>query len=285
MLKHKSFLMIVIGVMVIQACNLPSAGMEMPVQIDPLAAAQLTVTAAAGQNQATDIPVMTVPATLTLAPTLTLTPAATLPPAATSTPSFSYITVSVATNCRSGPGKSYDLIDTFNPGQTIEVFGKNSSGEYWYVRSPNNQTVFCWMWGFYATGGNLGSVAMFTPPPSPTSAPTYEVSYAGLDSCVGWWVEINMKNIGTTAFKSISISVKDTVTGVTLNSSSEEFTNNDGCLSTSNISKFDPGEVFTVSSPAFVADPTGHIVKAAITLCTDDSLGGQCSVKNIEFKP
>lgn len=293
MLKHKPFVFVILSLMVItaQACNLPGSVTvtQTPEGLDPLAAAQLTIVAATSQNQTPGAvqvsPSFTPPATLTLAPAFTSTPAFTFTPAFTSTPSFPYVTLSVATNCRSGAGKTFTLIDTFMPGQTIEVLGKDPTGQYWYVRSPNNQTVFCWLWGFYATGGNLGTVAMFTPPPSPTPSSSFEVSYVGLDTCAGWWVEFSLKNVGAVAFKSISISVKDTVTDVTLSSSSEEFVNNDGCLTSNSFSKLDVGETYTVSSPIFVADPTGHNIKATITLCTENTLGGQCSVKNIEFKP
>ncbi|MBI5962078.1 MAG: SH3 domain-containing protein [Chloroflexi bacterium] len=293
MLQHKPFVFAIPGIMLViaLACNLPGAvpATQTPENIDPLLAAQLTIAAATSQNQTPGAentsPSFTPTETLTLAPTLTFTPAFTLTPAFTSTPSFPYVTLSVATNCRKGPGKNFDLIDTFNPGQTIEVLGKNPTNEYWYVRSPNNQTIFCWLWGFYATGGNLGNAAVFTPPPSPTSVPGYEATYAGVDSCVGWWVEVTLKNIGAVGFKSFSISVKDTVTDITLSSSSNEFINNDGCLVSNSISKLDPEETYTVSSPAFIADPTGHVIKATLTLCTDNNLGGQCSVKNIEFKP
>ncbi len=286
MLKNKlfTFIILVIVLVAAQACNMPSAA-PATATIDPLIAAQLTVDAVLVQTQTLSAPGFTSLPTFTLEPTFTSTPFATPTSAVTSTPSFSYVTLSVATNCRKGPGKTFDLIDTFNPGQTIEVLGKNPSGEFWYVRSPNNQAVFCWLWGAYATGGNLGSVPMFTPPPSPTAMPSFEASYTGMDSCVGWWVEFTLKNVGATAFKSISISVKDTVADVTLNSSSNEFTNLDGCLTSKDNSKLDLGEVAIVSSPAFVANPVGHKIKATITLCADDNMAGQCSVKNLEFTP
>jgi hypothetical protein len=290
MLKQKTFVFIILGIMIViaQACNLPGAApaTQTPQTLDPLAAAQLTIAAAASQNQTPGDAGVTPSATLILAPTLTATPAFTATSAFTSTPSFSYVTLSVATNCRSGPGKAFDLIDTFLPGQTIEVLGKNPTGDYWYVRSPNNQSVFCWLWGYYSTGGNLGNVALFTPPPTPTSVPSYEVSYTGLDSCfAAWWVEVSLKNAGAIAFKSLTISVKDTVSGVSVSSSNNEFINNDGCVVFGAFSRLDPGETYIVSSPPFAANPTGHKVTATLTLCTEDNLGGQCSSKNIEFTP
>ena len=174
MRKHKTFLSILLGVLLtaVQACNLPAGGTatQAPSGNDPLIAAQKTVDAI-NQTQTANAPVMTLAPTLTLAPTVTLAPAFTSTPALTSTPSFPYVTLSVGTNCRTGPDKVYTLIDTFLPGQTIEVLARSPGGEYWYVRSPNNQAVFCWMWGAYATGGNLNGLAIFTPLPSPTPAP------------------------------------------------------------------------------------------------------------------
>ncbi len=268
-------------ILIIMACNLPNGTATATPDFDPLAAAQLTVTAAAVPGASPQ----DLPPTFTPLPIIPSTPAYTPTSAFTPTPGFPYVTLSEGTNCRTGPAKAYDLVDTFLIGQTIEVIGKNSAGDYWYVRSPNNQNVFCWMWGFYATGGNLGSVAVFTPPPSPTPTPSFDASYAELDTCVGWWVDINLKNTGPVAFKSITISVKDTVTGVTLSASTDGFTDNTGCLSSGIVSTIDPNQSYTVSSPAFADDPTGHKVKASITLCTNTGQSGACATKTIEFTP
>ena len=290
MFKQRTYTFIVLSIVFViaLACNLPS-GAPAPQDIDPLAAAQLTVTAAANQNPAQVAgqvtPSFTPLATLTSAPAFTETPAFTPTSAFTPTPSFSYVILSENTNCRTGPGKVYDLVDTFTPGQTIEVIGKNPTNEYWYVRSPNNGTEFCWLWGFYATGGNLGNVGVLTPPSTPTPAPNFEVSYAGLDTCVGWWVELNLKNTGAITFKSMSISVRDTVTDVLLSDFGNGFTDMSGCLASGIVATLDTGQSYTVSSPAFAADPTGHKIKTNIKLCTENNLGGQCIEKNLEFKP
>ncbi|MBM4426550.1 MAG: SH3 domain-containing protein [Chloroflexi bacterium] len=273
-LIHFSFALILVF---LQACNLPGGAPDGTPTVDPLEAAALTVTAAAIQVDAT--------ATLTATPEFTATPAFTPTLAFTSTPSFAYVNLSENTNCRTGPGQAYPLVDTFLIGQTIEVLGKNSTNEYWYVRSPNNQNVFCWMWGFYAKGGNLGNVPIFTPPPSPTPAPSFDVSYAGVDSCVGWWIDFNLKNTSTVAFKSVGITVKDTVTGVSLGELKDGFTDLGGCLSSSIIATLDPGQTYTVSSAAFVDNPVGHKIEATINLCTGLLGSGTCVTKNIEFTP
>jgi hypothetical protein len=273
-LLHFSFALILVF---LQACNLPGGAPEGTPTVDPLEAAALTVTAAAVQANVT--------ATFTASPEFTFTPAFTATPAFTSTPSFAYVTLSENTNCRTGPAQAYPLVDTFLIGQTIEVIGKNSTNEYWYIRSPNNQSVFCWMWGFYAKGGNLGNVPVFTPPPSPTAAPSFDVSYAGVDSCVGWWIDFNLKNTSSVAFKSVGITVKDTVTGVSLGELKDGFTDLGGCLSSSIIATLDPGQSYTVSSAAFVENPVGHKIEATINLCTGLLGSGTCITKNLQFTP
>jgi hypothetical protein len=273
-LIHFSFALILVF---LQACNLPGGAPDGTPTVDPLEAAALTVTAAAVQANAT--------ATFTASPEFTFTPAFTATPAFTSTPSFAYVTLSENTNCRTGPAQAYPLVDTFLVGQTIEVIGKNSTNEYWYVRSPNNQSVFCWMWGFYAKGGNLGNVPVFTPPPSPTAVPSFDVSYAGVDSCVGWWIDFNLKNTSSVTFKSVGITVKDTVTGVSLGELKDGFTDLGGCLSSSIIATLDPGQSYTVSSAAFVDNPVGHKIEATINLCTGLLGSGTCITKNLQFTP
>jgi hypothetical protein len=177
-------------------------------------------------------------------------------------------------------------VDTFLVGQTIEVLGKHPFDNYWFVRSPNNVSVNCWMWGFYATGGNLGNVSVLTPPPSPTPVPSFDASYKSLSSCAGeWWARINLKNTGATAFKSMTITIKDTVADVTLTDTRDGFEDTDGCALSSITSSLDPGASYTISSPAFTADPTGHKMTATVKLCTQTGLGGSCSSKSIEFTP
>jgi hypothetical protein len=273
MKKSLLFLLLVFVLVFAQACNLP--GGQTTEEADPLEAALMTLTAAASP-QAEE--------TFTPLPSPTLGPDSNAP-AATATPTFAYVTLSENTNCRTGPGQAYALVDTFLIGQTIEVIGKNPTNEYWYVRSPNNSSIFCWMWGAYATGGNLGNVPVFTPPPSPAPAPNFEASYAGLDTCVGWWVEINLKNTGTSAFRSISISVKDTAKDVTLSETRDGFTNINGCLTDNTTPSLDPGQSVVVSASAFIDNPTGNKVQATIKLCTETGLGGACVTKTIEFTP
>ncbi len=139
------------------ACNAPSA------QGNPAAA---TITALAATIQAQNAPGSTdTPASAVLpagAATVTLTP----------TPSVPIVTVSQATNCRSGPGIDYDLLGAVNVGQTAVVVGKYTPGNYVIINNLNGVGT-CWLWGQYATvSGNTTGLPEMTPPPTPTPKST-----------------------------------------------------------------------------------------------------------------
>ncbi|HUI90156.1 MAG TPA: SH3 domain-containing protein [Anaerolineales bacterium] len=93
------------------------------------------------------------------------TSAATQTPASTTTSSTPTVTVSAATNCRTGPGTNYDLVLIFQPGATAEVVGKYTPTNYWIIKTPTGGT--CWLWGAYATvQGDTSSLAEIEPPAS-----------------------------------------------------------------------------------------------------------------------
>ena len=273
---------IVISMVILQACNLPTAGAtEVPTE-DPMIAVEQTLTAMAVLN-----PPTAVPPTFTPLPTLTATPEFTATPNFTPTPTFAYLTLSTATNCRAGANTDFAIVDTFDVGQTIEVAGKHPFDNYWYVRSPNNQAVYCWMWGAYATGGNLNNVPVMTPPPTFTPAPelSFNASYVNSGKCIAWWSRVTVKNTGPSAFKSIAMTIKDTVTNDTKNSSTDGFQDVNACALQPANSVLDPNESATVVAPSLSADPTGHKVELTLTLCTETGQGGTCTSKTIEFTP
>ncbi len=219
----------------------------------------------------------------TFTPTATLTPS----PVYTSTPLTPQISVSVATNCRVGPGKVYDRVGALLVGEVAEVVGRDPIGNYWYIRNPDSNSGFCWLWGQYATlSGNTSVLPVFTPPPTPTPMPDFEASFSGSDTCAGgWWVDIRFENTGGTNFKSVSMTVRDTVTDAVQSLYSDGFTSKDGCLSAVTRDNLPPGEKRTISSPAFAYDPSGHKLRATITLCSNTAQSGTCVTKVITFTP
>jgi hypothetical protein len=79
------------------------------------------------------------------------------------------VSVSVATEYRTGPGQGYDLVGVLNPGQEVEAVGLSPDGEYLLVRDPANPVVQVWLKGDFATvKGNPALLPISTPLPTPT---------------------------------------------------------------------------------------------------------------------
>lgn len=239
--------------------------------------------------------------TETTIPTETNTPTQTLMPTPvfTSTMELTLISVSVATNCRVGPGKVYPMVGALLVGETAVVYARNSLSNYWYIRNPDIESDFCWVWGEYATVlGPSMLLPVFTPPPTPTAtltplptktptpSPDFKAEYVGLDTCAtAWWAEIKLKNNGSIPFKSVNISVNDKVTDVVVVNLADGFTNIDGCLKTTTKDIIGVGDTYLLSAPAFTYDPTGHNIRVVITLCSDTGQKGTCATNKFNFKP
>jgi hypothetical protein len=171
-------------------------------------------------------------------------------------------------------------------GETTEVFGQDPTGAYWYVRNPDVENGFCWLWGEYATvTGDVQALPVYTPPPTPTPAPAFDAEYTGLDTCSGWYLEFKLTNSGQVPFRSLSISVLNHKNDETLSSSENRFINHDGCVETAVLNSLAPGEKIFVSSPTFNYDPSGDKLLATIRLCTEDDLKGTCVTRELEIKP
>lgn len=187
---------------ILSACNLPSAGGDADLSVEELAATyqQQTLNAqASGEEDGSDDAVIaTSTATETLTPTLTLTPTITLTP----TLEKPMVSVSVDTNCRTGPGKIYDWIGALLTGEQAQVVGQSMDGQYWIIKNPDRAGE-CWLWGNYATvKGPTDALPKYTPPPTPTPAfnwegawTTYNVDPGGMWSLTySMTISVNGKN-------------------------------------------------------------------------------------------
>jgi hypothetical protein len=283
-----------LGVISLACSLLPGIPVTAPTR-DPNAVGTLiwqTMIAAATQTGAAIVPVdiaSSPTATLTLTPEPpTLTPTTTLSatPLLPLTPGVPMISVSLATNCRAGPGKVYDPKGSLLVGEMAEVVGRDPTGNYWYIRNPDQANGFCWVWGEYATiSGNTALLPVHTPAPTPTPVPTFDVRFDKLDACAGWWVELQVTNTGTMPLKSIYLVVKDIETDVDVSMAVDKFTTRQGCLGTFTKEVLFPGETATVSSPPFAYDPKGHKLRATVTVCADLGQKGACATQAIKFKP
>ena len=265
------------------ACILPGLSIANPNAISTSAAQ--TVVA-----QLTSSPITF--GTFTPAPTLTPWPTftATETPSPiifpTFTPSYSFVSVSVATNCRSGPGMVYDVLGYFIVGETAQVYGRGTSGSYWYIRNPDDPSGFCWISGKYAAlSGNLSGIPIYTAGPTPTSLPNISINYAGLDSCQNWWTEFNLANNTSNTYKSVSITVFDSVTNNSVVKITDGFQNQNGCLVLVTQTTLGPGNSLVVSAQPFGYDPTSHKLRTTIKLCTKKGLSGACTSSSLVFTP
>lgn len=88
------------------------------------------------------------------------------------------VVVSVATNCRTGPGQAYPSVYGLPVNVAGKVVGKNPSvSNYWVIEIPNSGGGTCWLWGQYATvTGDTSGLKVFavpaTPTPTKTNTPT-----------------------------------------------------------------------------------------------------------------
>ncbi|MEA3349535.1 MAG: hypothetical protein U9Q82_02815 [Chloroflexota bacterium] len=97
-------------------------------------------------------------------------PTATLSP----TPSVPVVSVSKDTNCRSGPGKDYDILGILNTSEQAEVVGKYPPADSWIIQNPDHAGT-CWLWGQYAqVSGNTDDLPVMQPPSTPT--PTFTLT-------------------------------------------------------------------------------------------------------------
>ena len=290
MLKSNPILFLAsILVIVSLACVLPGTTTTPDPNFINTAIAQ-TIAAGVTQAVSSNVPIILesptpvhtfTPELPTLTSTVTLTPT----PVFTSTPLVPLISVSVATNCRVGPGRQYDRVGALLVGELAEVYGRDPTGGYWYIRNPDPGPEFCWLWGEYATlVGNIGDLPVYTPPPTPTPAPDFEAIYIGKDTCTGgWWVEFELENTGGIQFKSLSLTVRDTDTNLVLSMYADGFTDRDGCSTSVTRDNLNPGAARIVSSPSFAYDPAGHEIRATVTVCSGLGQTGICISKVINF--
>jgi len=150
---------IILLMIVLSSCNLPTGNAETatPTGSEP----------DASSFSSTPDPFTATPE-FTPTPEFTATPEFTPTPEFTATPTIPIVSVSVNTNCRTGPGAQYDLNGGLNVGETAEVIGKNTASGYWIIKTAGG-VGYCWLWGQYATvSGNTVNLPEYPVPATPT---------------------------------------------------------------------------------------------------------------------
>jgi hypothetical protein len=97
-------------------------------------------------------------------PTNTFSPSNTPIPLITLTPTEPTIHATVNTNCRLGPGSTYDVTGFLLVGDFAKVIGRNSNSTWWYIQNPDNLSKYCWVWNQSTiVEGNLSIIPVITP--------------------------------------------------------------------------------------------------------------------------
>jgi hypothetical protein len=178
---------ILIMIFLIASCNFPGTsrvenGLD-PNQIFTAAAKtiQTTLTMGAPVESFNQTPVATNPSpesnsptpsitvlppsdTPIIIPTNTFSPSNTPIPLITLTPTEPTIHATVNTNCRFGPGSTYDVAGFLLVGDYVKVFGRNSNSSWWYIQNPDNLAKNCWVWNQSTlVEGNISIIPVVTP--------------------------------------------------------------------------------------------------------------------------
>jgi hypothetical protein len=305
-MKKSILLLVLVFLIPSLACNLTAPATVSPSNSDPaaqtaavqtqvalLVASTMSVQSAVENTLAalpTDTPEFTFTPSLTPTPSLTFTPTLTPTLTFTLTSSIPMVSVSVATNCRTGPGEPYDLVGVLAVGKPAEAIGRSADGGFWIIRLPDHPAITCWLWTQYASvSGNGQALPVIPPPPSPTPSANFDVSYVNMVHCSGEFAfTFKIVNSGAKTWESIKIVVKDTVTSTSETHTRDSFKRFTGCSPSSEDQNLEPGEsgYSTATVPGqFSYDPTGHGMKATITVCTKNALAGDCLSKPVNFTP
>ena len=283
---------------------------QMPVTLDANGigtAIAGTMAAALTQTAQSGVPVEP---TFTVSPTRR--PSMTPYPTYTLVVGASNIYVSVATNCRTGPGKAYPSVAAVEVGQAVKVVGRSQDGKYWIILNPDNPKRVCWLWGQYVQmTGIAGILPVMTPPPTPTpkpsktptrrprpptatSSPTldFSMSFVNLETCpptMEWWAEVALTNNSQYTAQSIGLIMVDNdplaPPPIFYSFFGDDFTNRNGCTDYQTADTIPPGVTQIVSLPVLTYNPAGHPMAVAVSLCSEPAQLGVCGLQVIDFMP
>lgn len=304
MLRNQRKFFFIILIIISLACAVPSLPAQQPTINTETSLPAFTETSLpTSVSTFTSTPTLIRPTqpirTSTQPPTITSTPLFTInlftgtATISNSTPEAVTISVSRPTNCRTGPGKAYEIAGTLLVGEEADVLGRDPSNQYWYIPNPDPGIEYCWVWGEYATFTGVSlSVPLLTPMPTPTATATalpslqFTAFGRGSDKCTdSWWVDVEITNNSKLTLRSVRVEMLDTDTNVTKFNSSDGFINRDGCNTYSQTETLEPTNGFVISGPTFNYNPHGHTLRVFVTVCTEKDQEGICNTIKIAVKP
>jgi hypothetical protein len=270
------FSLLTTALLILSACNLPvnDATAEVPEQTET-STATLELKATPTEVLPTE--------TATATPTETLIPE----PSATATIEIPMAEVVRETNCRIGPAGNYDLVAKYQVGQALQVVAKDLGAGYWFIQNPEKPEEQCWLLAQnIRINGDTSALPKFTPQPSPTAAPYFEVKFRKFDTCKGDDFAIfTVENVGSVPFRSVYIKVTDLKVNKSVEESLNSFHQYVGCVLAREISPLNQGATGFVNSPSFNWNARNNKLNAVIMLCTEQNLKGTCVTQTVAVKP
>jgi FtsP/CotA-like multicopper oxidase with cupredoxin domain len=163
--------------LLLSACTFPGNSSEPSLEDQAATIVALTLNAAQTSTPSeTPQPANSPTLAFTGTPTPTITPTYSLP----------LLIVNEATNCRTGPGESYEILFTLLPGATVEIVGRYPTNNYWTVKVQGLSEP-CWIWGEYSTAtGSYWTVPSVTPPATQTASPSAAPSISNWEYTCGF---------------------------------------------------------------------------------------------------
>lgn len=227
-------------------------------------------------------------------PTQTGTPQTSTPspiPTDTPTPEPVMIHVTSPTHCRTGPGKSYEIVGSLLVGMKALVIGRDPTNEYYYIENPYVFTEYCWVWGEYAEfEGDPLALPAYTPPPTPTPTATpiptldFNLKGSGFQTCSGsFWVNLEITNNSQYVFESVNVLVQDETRNVTRTVASDDFAAAIGCDGLTVNDKIPNAAIVLISGARFNYNFKGNTMRVVVTICTKDGQAGICTAKEIKL--
>ena len=275
------FYLLTIGGLLLSACNLPDKSAVIPSPMEQSATtAAATVELTATQTKQAEI-------APTKTPTVTATETPLPEPSATDTPEAPKAEVVRETNCRLGPAGNYDLVATYQVGQMLEIVAKDLGAGYWFVKNPEKPEEQCYLLAQnIAISGDISALPKFTPLPSPTAAPYFNVNFKKFDNCKGEdFALFVVENTGSIPVRSFYIKVTDQRVNKSVEQVLNAFDHIVGCVLAKNIAPLNSGATGYVTSPPFKWKATANKLRAVIMLCTEKDLKGTCVTQTVDVKP
>jgi hypothetical protein len=273
------FCLLTPAVLILSACNLPvnsaPAKVSSPTE-PPLTTATAIIELTATQTEVAE--------TQTPAMTATETP---LPePSLTATPEIPGAEVVRESNCRVGPAGNYDLVAKYPVGQKLDVLAKDLGSAYWFVKNPEKPEEQCYLlMQNIEISGDASTLPKFTPQPSPTAAPYFNVSFKKFDTCKGErFAVFIVENVGSAPFRSVYVKVIDQKANKSVEQVLNAFDQIVGCVLAKNIAPLEHGATGYVTGPNFKWTVNEGKLQAIIMLCTEKNLKGACVTQNINVK-